>query len=64
MPTVIAPKCTHIQKVCAWCQADLGRIAADSNLPNPISHGMCPACKEREISRFALERFNPAAKPG
>jgi hypothetical protein len=49
-PTPEAPKVPHIKEmktVCAWCGKHLkGPINADR-----ISHGMCPACFEKELPK-------------
>jgi len=44
---------TPIKKVCAWCQSHLGFVDGNGRLDFPVSHGLCPACKEKILAEMA-----------
>lgn len=37
-------------RVCAWCERYLGYMEYPSDEPVMVSHGICPACFEREFA--------------
>lgn len=39
-----SPHSSPFRRICAWCQADLGPLWADSQAH---SYGICPTCKQR-----------------
>jgi rRNA maturation endonuclease Nob1 len=43
------------KRVCAWCY----KVIQEGR--GPVTHGICPECEEREMSRY-LEETNP--RPG
>ena len=40
-----------MKHVCAWCQRELSPAAAEAG---PVSHGICPGCAERFLSRTPI----------
>jgi PAS domain-containing protein len=36
-----------MKKVCAWCEDVIGPASPADTSPDEVTHGICPACKER-----------------
>ena len=47
----------YAARVCSYCKKHLGWVKADNFAPNeqgklPISHGICPECRKREMAKM------------
>jgi hypothetical protein len=58
-----------IKIVCSWCGRPLGFKKGEnadlSGIPEPISHSICPECKEKalaELQSIPIDEINPTNK--
>jgi hypothetical protein len=40
--------------ICAWCKAEIKNGGFDKDTEHPISHGICPDCTEKMLSKYAM----------
>ena len=42
------------RRICSWCRRDMGMAMTDDD-----THGICPACYDRELSKLNNDRLKP-----
>jgi hypothetical protein len=53
-----------IVTVCAWCPDKAERDAEASSRGARVSHGICPACREKQLREIHALSFEPVPPVG